>query len=174
MSPPTPLTPTPLISRTRRSRGKTVYSGVIFLLVVVGFFMQFHWMNQVRESGNTDSVVSGEFASRLRDWMLRKKGLPSDTLSTEAQSAEKIPCETCMGSGTFLSPDGEREICPICLGVGFHMIRRFDPEERLCPFCSGMGRAFSLDTGEAETCPRCKGRGLILSHRSPDVVPEAE
>ena len=165
---------TPRLVRTQHSHGKTIYGGVIFLLVLVGFVLQFHWMNSVQESGMSEEVVPQAFAEKLKIWMLRKKGIEPDTLSTEAKSAEQIPCETCMGFGTILTPQGQREICPICLGVGFHMVRRFDPAEKICPACAGMGRVKMTDTGAGATCPRCGGRGLIRTQTSDGPVPEPE
>lgn len=164
----------PRIFRAKRSRGKGIYGGVIFLLVLVGFILQFQWMDRMKESGSTD-VVPQAFAEKLKVWMLRKKGMEPDTLSTEAKAAEEIPCRTCMGSGTILTPEGERLICPICLGVGFHMVRRFDPADHLCPLCAGMGRVEWPDTGEVGTCPRCGGRGLVRSGTSTNAdAPEME
>jgi DnaJ-class molecular chaperone len=54
-------------------------------------------------------------------------------------------------------------MCPICLGLGFHMIKRFDASDRICPLCAGMGRVALPDTGVIGTCPRCEGRGLVRS-----------
>jgi len=146
---------------------------VIFLLVLVGFILQFQWMSRMKETGATD-VVSPALADKIKNFMLRKKGLPVDTLSTEAQATERIPCDTCMGGGTILTPDGQREICPICLGVGFHVIRRMDPADRLCPLCGGMGRVENPETGRVGTCPRCDGRGLVRSHVQTVLPPEGE
>jgi len=147
---------------------------VIFLLVIIGFILQFQWMDRMKESGATDTV-SPVFAEKLSHWMMLKKGLDPNMLSTDAQQAEKIACGNCMGGGTLLTPQGEREICPFCQGVGFRMVRRFDPADRICPFCLGMGRAVNPDTGEVETCLRCDGRGLIVSHLAlPDDTPDAE
>lgn len=147
---------------------------MIFLLVIVGFILQYHWMNRVNKNDSMDTV-SPAFAEKLSHWMMLKKGLDPDMLSTEGQQVEKVACVNCMGGGTLLSPQGDREICPFCQGVGFRMIRRFDPADRICPFCLGMGRAVHPDTDEVDTCLRCKGRGLILSHVAPpDAVPAAE
>jgi len=129
----------------------------------------------MQETGSTD-IVPQVFAKKLEQYMLRKRGLPPDTLSTEAKAAEKVPCRYCMEGGTIITPEGERAICPICQGVGYRMIRRFDPTDRLCPLCAGMGRVESPETGIIATCVRCNGRGLILTQTAsePVPIPEAE
>jgi hypothetical protein len=158
------------IYRPRRPRGKRVYGFLIALLVVGGGVLQYQWMQRVRQQGATE-VVPPAFAEQIGRWMLAGKGLAPDggSLAPSADGAEKIICENCMGSGNVLSELGERSICPICQGVGFHMIRRFDPADRICPFCSGMGRVELPDTGEVGTCPRCDGRGLVRSQM--DLAP---
>jgi hypothetical protein len=148
----------------RRPKGKRVYGLLVALLVVGGGILQYQWMQRVRQAG-ADDVVPPAFAEQIGRWMLAGKGLAPDggAISPNTAGAEKIICEHCMGSGSALSDLGERSICPICQGVGFHMIRRFDPADRICPFCSGMGRVELPDTGEVGTCPRCDGRGLVRS-----------
>lgn len=145
----------------RKSRGR-VYGGVILVTVILAFILQFQWMQRVRESGATD-LVQNSFARKISNWMLRRKGLAPEDTGTEAHQpgVEKITCATCMGTGMQMNPDGKEKICPICQGVGFRMVRRFDAAERQCPACAGMGRVEMPDTGEVETCPRCNGRGLI-------------
>jgi len=159
--------------RPRRSKGKSIYGGVIFLIILIGFVLQFQWMTRMQETGSTD-VVPQIFAQKLEAYMLQKKGLPPDMLSTEAKAVEQVPCPYCMEGGTIITPEGERAICPICQGVGYNVIRRFDPAEKYCPACGGMGREESLETGVISTCARCQGRGLILTHPEPLPVPEAE
>jgi hypothetical protein len=149
----------------RRSKGgKRVYGALILLLVLGGGLLQFQWMQHIRETGKTD-MVPNVLAEKLSRWMMQKSGIPLEdsALSSDAQGIEKIVCETCMGTGRVLSGPGEKEICPICLGVGFHMVRRFDPADRICPLCAGMGRVERPDTGEVAVCPRCNGRGLVRS-----------
>jgi len=145
----------------------------MLFIVLLGFVLQFQWMNHMKETGDTD-VVTPAFAEKIKQVMLRKKGLPPDALSTGAKPAEQVPCEHCMEGGTIITPEGERAICPICFGVGYHMVRRFDPAEKYCPACGGMGRVKSPDTGLVETCVRCNGRGLVLTQTTADPAPDAE
>ena len=148
-----------------------MYGGLVVLFVLVGFVLQFRWMERARERGATDIVPSG-FANKLSLWMLHKKGLSPESGSGETSGAEKIFCETCMGSGIRFSEGGKEEICPVCQGVGFRMVRRFDPADRKCLACGGMGRVIFPDTGAAGTCPRCDGRGLVRSHAGEDAAPD--
>lgn len=153
----------------RRAKSKGVYGGLVVLFVLLGFILQFKWMERAREKGATDIIPSG-FANKLSHWMLQKKGLDPD--SGEAGGVKKIPCETCLGSGIHLADGGAEEICPICQGVGFRMIRFMNPADRICPNCAGMGRFADSDTGAVGTCPRCDGRGVIRSPAAPDSAPD--
>ena len=156
----------------KRRSGRGVYGSLILVLVIVGFVLQFQWMQHVRESG-AKGIVPNTFAEKLTRWMLQKKGVPlEETDVQQTAGAEKIVCGNCMGTGSILTPGDTKEICPICQGVGFHMVRRFDPADRICPFCGGMGRVFLPDTGLAGTCPRCDGRGLIRSHLEDGITPD--
>jgi hypothetical protein len=155
----------------RRPKGRGVYGGLIALLVLVAFIVQFKWMQHAKETGAI-SLDSQGLASKLSLWMLQKKGLDAEAGAVDISGAQKIACETCMGTGSVLSGKGEKEICPICLGVGFHMVRRFDPSDRICPFCVGMGRAVMPDTGAVDTCPRCGGRGLVRSQAGTNAAPD--
>jgi hypothetical protein len=149
------------VVRRRRNRSG-VYGGLIFVFVTVAFILQFQWMQRVRRSGQTD-IVPESFASAIRSWMLRRSGIAPEEYdpSLEQFGIERRDCATCMTSGTVTGPDGQAGICPVCLGVGFRMIRRFDAADDLCPACAGMGRVELPDTGEVGVCPRCTGRGLI-------------
>lgn len=141
------------------------------LFVLLGFVLQFRWMEQAKKKGMTDVMPAG-FASKLSRWMMSKKGISPDSL--EASGAEKISCETCMGSGIRMVDDGQEGICLICQGVGFRMVRRFDPADRICTACGGMGRLRLPDSGEVGTCPRCDGRGLIRSPAQSAAAPNED
>ena len=153
----------------RRAKGKRVYGTVILLLVLGGGYLQFQWMDKAHKP----DVVPNVLAEKVGRWMMQKRGIsPHDeTLTSSVAATERVPCETCMGSGKALASGG-KEICPICLGVGFHTIRRFDSTDRICPYCAGMGRAAMPDTGEVGSCPRCQGRGLVQTQR--DAPPTEE
>lgn len=151
-------------------RARRVYGVVILLLVIGGAILQFKWMQQARDSGATD-IVPSAFAEKLQQWMLMKKGLDPGQAYSGGPAAERITCETCLGTGTYLPENGVPTMCPICLGVGFHMIRRLDSADRICPLCAGMGRVQRPDTGEVATCPRCDGRGLVRSHAETGPAP---
>lgn len=148
---------------------------MILGLVLIVFFLQSNWMRQVTEKEATDIVPKG-FAEGINRLMLRAKGLSTeqDAIPVSADgwgNAEKIDCKVCLGSGQALSVSGEKEICPICLGVGFHLIRRFELSDRICTFCVGMGRAELPDIGKVGNCPRCDGRGLICKQAA-DAAPD--
>lgn len=137
------------------------YATLVILVAVIAVVLQTSWMDRIKRTGGKD-VVPPAFAEKLSRWMLKSKGLDPESLAAlNAQGVEKIQCETCLGTGNSLSAAGRKDICPICLGVGFHVIRRLDPADRICPACSGMGRTELPDTGQVGTCPRCGGRGLI-------------
>lgn len=160
-------------SHVPQPRGKRIYGIVILLLVVGGAYLQFKWMQQARKN-SAEAIMQPAFAEKLQQWMLMKKGLaPGDSMAG-GSAAEQIPCETCLGTGTFVPDTGVPTMCPICLGVGFHMIRRMDPGDRICPLCAGMGRVQRPDTGEVDTCPRCSGRGLVHSPAAAESAPPAE
>ena len=78
-------------------------------------------------------------------------------------SIKRVGCDYCAETGII---DDETEaagfrLCPICFGVGVHMIRKLDDHDKLCPACGGMGRLYDFDTEQPRTCGRCDGRGLI-------------
>ncbi len=143
-------------------KGKGVYVSLMFLIVVAGFFLQLNWMQKAKER-EMPAMDPNSFASKLGQWMLEKKGVSSSPGIAGAPGVETVECGNCLGTGGILSEAGQREICPICLGVGSRLIRRVDPADELCPACVGMGRVQFPDTGEYGTCPRCNGRGLIRS-----------
>lgn len=128
-------------------------------------------MQHAKETGAIHLDSQG-LASKLSLWMLQKKGLDEKSGSMDEAGIEKIVCGTCMGSGTTPSADGRKAVCRICQGVGFHMIRRFDPADRFCPACGGMGRVEMPDSGEVGNCPRCDGSGLIRSWAGRDSAPD--
>ena len=148
-----------------------MYGVLILILVVGGGLMQFHWMQTARKA----NTVPDAFAEKLARWMMLKKGLSPEEvgLETGAPGVEKLPCQNCLETGSVLADGGGREICPVCLGVGFHLIRRLDSAERICPNCAGMGRALQPDTGKYGTCPRCDGRGLVRPAGAGDAPPAA-
>ena len=140
---------------------------LILLLVVGGAYLQFQWMQRAREAG-AENIMPSPFAEKLQKWMLMKKGLePGAPGATAPGGAEKIVCDTCLGTGTYLPDTCAPSLCPVCLVVGFPMTRRLDPADHLCPLCAGMGRV-SAD-GEVGVCPRCGGRGLVRSP-APDAA----
>lgn len=140
-------------------------------MVLGGIVLQSRWMQGVREKKDV-SILPQSMADKVSRWMLEKKGLDPTTLLPDAPGVEKIHCETCMGSGQVSGDTGERTICPVCQGVGFRMIRRFDAADKICPNCAGMGRTELQATGLVGVCPRCDGRGLVHS-RGAAPVPAA-
>ncbi len=155
----------------RRAKGKNVFGGLIALLVVVAFFLQLQWMRHARES-DAATIAPNSLAEKISQWMVETKAPEAGAREMDLNGAEKISCEVCMGTGTVLSGKDATEFCPICLGVGYHMIRRLDPADRICPACGGMGRLDMPDTGAVEVCPRCSGRGLIRSQNVPAPAPD--
>jgi len=79
--------------------------------------------------------------------------------------AQKVICEHCDGRGTLRDTDNpsKLELCPLCFGLGSHLVRKVDGHDELCPRCGGMGRLVDEDTGVGRSCPRCEGRGLIVT-----------
>ena len=142
----------------RNNKGR--YGLILVLFVVAGFVLQFHWMQEAKKNASTDTLPPG-FSKKISQWMLQKKGIALEDAGLDSADAEKIVCETCLGSGFHAASGDEKEMCPICQGVGFRMIRRIDAADRKCPACGGMGRVEFFDTGKVGTCPRCDGRGLV-------------
>lgn len=82
----------------------------------------------------------------------------------------RIDCDTCGKTGVVRDPDNAQimKMCPVCFGVGYHNIRRFDEEDAVCAACGGMGRT---DIGGAwRTCERCEGRGLYRLNEWRQIV----
>lgn len=146
------------MTRSGRGRFKGSYAVLALLIIVGGAILQFNWMKHAKQ----EDVVSNAFVEKLGEWMLHQKGLAPEKPG-EALGIETIACEYCLGTGSVLGEDGAKSLCPICLGVGSHVIRRFDPADRICPLCAGMGRTRLPDSAEYGTCPRCGGRGLVRS-----------
>ena len=148
-----------------------MYGVLILILVVGGGLLQFHWMQNARKA----NTVPDAFAEKLARWMMLKKGLTPEEagLDSGVPGAEKLPCQNCLETGSVLADGGGREICPVCLGVGFHLIRRLDSADRICPNCAGMGRTQKPGTGEYGTCPRCDGRGLVRPPAAAEPAPVA-
>lgn len=131
------------------------------LVVVGGFFLQLNWIQRTKREGAAD-LAPNAIADRLGKWMLEQRGGDAAVSApVNAPGVQTITCFNCQGMGYIFTADGQREMCPICQGVGSHLVRHLDPADELCPGCAGMGRTILADTGEAVTCPRCNGRGLI-------------
>jgi len=146
--------------------------------VVVGLvaaLLQFRWMQKVRARG-PDSITPNSLAQKLSEWMLKRRGIelePAPVVMGE-RGTERVPCTACGETGVVLGPDGTRQPCPICQGVGFRIIRWFDADERKCPLCAGMGRTVLPGTDEVDTCPRCGGRGIIRRGAQPAAPDQAD
>ncbi len=143
---------------------------ILVVFVVVGFVLQYNWMQEAKKNASTDTLPPG-FSKKISQWMLQKKGIALEDAALDSGEAEKIVCETCLGSGLRSTSGDEKEMCAICQGVGFRMIRRLDAADRTCPACGGMGRVEFYDTGKVGTCPRCDGRGLIRVQVETQVEP---
>lgn len=153
----------------RPPRNRAVYGGLILAMVLGGFALQSRWMKEVQEKKDID-ILPQSLADKVSRWMLEKKGIDPGTLQAGEPGIKKIHCETCLGTGKILGEDGGAAICPVCQGVGFHMIRRFDEADKICPNCAGMGRALLADRSAVGVCPRCDGRGLIHSQAAADAT----
>ena len=155
----------------RRKPARRVYGLVIAVMVMTAIVLQYRWMSNVRATG-AEGIVPNTLAEKLGQWMLMRRGISLEDPRMAGQpGVEQIQCDTCMASGELFGEDGQKVMCPVCLGVGFRMVRRFEAGDRICPLCAGMGRVEMFDTGEIGTCPRCEGRGLVSSTR-PDVAAE--
>lgn len=107
----------------------------------------------------------------LQDRMMEKKGLDGEkegqTAAGEPAGTETIACGYCFGIGQVRA-DGQAVLCPVCLGVGSHAVRRIAGDELICIACDGMGRVVEEGGVAAETCPRCRGRGLVERKKPSD------
>jgi hypothetical protein len=165
---------TPRTYRPPQRSGRRVYGALIAGMVVVAFVLQFLWMRHIRASG-PDSIAPNTLADRLSHFMLqRRSGGAEPTVVYGEMGTERVTCEACMGVGAVLSDQAVKTPCPICQGVGFRIVRRFDDEDRICPMCIGMGRVAMPDTGVVGTCPRCDGRGLVRRAAEPPSSPNPE
>lgn len=124
------------------------YVGPIIIIGVIALILQMYWMQQ----NWSELSRRGEYA-------------PFDEAMIEKLKAKVInlyECEYCSGSGLLEDPDqpGERILCPICWGVGYHATRRYSDEGHMCLACGGMGRHYD-EAGHAVVCARCEGRGIV-------------
>lgn len=72
-----------------------------------------------------------------------------------------VECPHCAKSGWIRdNGTGERSVCPVCHGLGYHPIRRLYDDDQLCPGCAGLGRIME-ENGRARNCLRCDGRGFV-------------
>lgn len=73
----------------------------------------------------------------------------------------RIDCDHCAKVGVVRDPDNPSlmSMCPVCFGVGYHSVRRFDDNDAICAACGGMGRTDI--GGNWRTCERCQGRGVF-------------
>lgn len=84
---------------------------------------------------------------------------------------DRIPCDKCARRGTVRDAADSRIVtmCPVCFGIGSHMIRWFDDLDVVCAPCGGMGRVD--EEGVWRTCRRCDGRGLHRANDWQKIVP---
>ncbi len=156
--------------KAQQPKGRNVYVALMVVVVVAGFFLQLDWIRRMREQ-NSANIAPNALADKLGQWMLETKGVEAGGAAA-APGVETIECGNCLGTGSVLSEDGRREMCPICMGVGSRLIRRLDPADKQCPACGGMGRVKWPDTGKVDTCPRCQGRGLIRRPAAAEPAPD--
>lgn len=148
--------PRPSIRRPHVKRQSNRFVVPIIMVSIIAIFWQMAWMQR----------NWGEL-TRRRDF----EGLDADWLRRlQAKIIVLYECDYCSGSGLIDNPDlpGERILCGICQGVGYHPTRRFQETDRMCINCGGMGRYYDGD-GNAEYCPRCDGRGLVEIEELDDV-----
>lgn len=136
----------PTIRHRTRTRPSNRYIAPIILISLLAFILQMAWMrdNWGHVTRRTDHVpLDPELLSRQRLIM-------------------QYECEYCLGIGLRRDPDypGERILCDICFGRGYHEARRYYDDDRMCLNCGGMGRVYD-EAGVAEFCSRCDGRGMV-------------
>ena len=143
----TPIRPS--IRHRRVVKQPNRYVGLVALVVTVALLLQVYWIQS----------NFGDLASRTDHPPLDQELL--DRLT--ARLITLYECEYCLGNGSVNDPDrpGERMLCTICFGVGYHATRRYTEEDRMCITCGGMGRRYD-EHGDAEFCPRCDGRGMVV------------
>lgn len=75
-------------------------------------------------------------------------------------SVKRIECDHCARVGVVRDEHDSRimKMCPVCFGVGYHSVRRFDDQDAICAACGGMGRLES--SGIWRNCERCGSRGV--------------
>jgi hypothetical protein len=142
----TPLRPT--IRHRRVVRQPNRFVGPILVVGLLALLLQMYWMqrNWGEISRRTDHVpLDPELLSKLT-----------------AKLITLYECEHCLGNGLLDDPErpGERVLCAVCYGVGYHATRRYTDEDRMCLNCGGMGRLFD-EHGEVHFCTRCGGRGVV-------------
>ncbi len=140
----------PSIRHRRPVRQPNRFIVPIFIVGVIAVLLQIYWMqhNWREMTRRHDAVVFDEEFFEL--W--------------QAKFLTHYECEYCQGSGLLDDPDapGERMLCPICWGVGYHATRRHAEGDRMCLACGGMGRHYDDDDDEeAVFCSRCEGRGIV-------------
>jgi hypothetical protein len=134
------------------------------------------WLASRRGAASAEMIHDGNPLARwIQSVLLRQKGISPETPAAADAAVQTLPCTWCLGVGVRAVPGGGDAVCPVCLGVGSHAIRRFSPAERICPACLGMGRAWESGLegeGPVIPCPRCDGRGL-LPPPAPAPAPDA-
>lgn len=151
----------PTFYKMRGQGGKKVHMGLLIVIVLVGLVAQFRWMQRMKQ-GESGDVAPNILLEKFGLWFSGKLG-GAGGAGSDVSGVKQVTCNNCSGTGSLLSWSGEREICPICQGVGFRMVRQFDAADRLCPACAGMGRVDLMDGSGVATCLRCEGRGMIQS-----------
>lgn len=138
----------PTLRHRRPVRQPNRFIGPIIILGILALLLQMYWMQQ----------NWGELARRDDHTPLDQELLDE----MQGRMITRYECEHCMGNGSITDPDqpGEKKMCPICYGVGYHDTRRYTDADRMCITCGGMGRRYD-EHGHAEYCPRCNGRGVV-------------
>jgi hypothetical protein len=86
-------------------------------------------------------------------------------------SISRIPCATCAKFGMVRDEvdSSIMKMCPVCFGIGYNTVRRFDELDGICAACGGMGRVD--EDGAWRTCNRCDGRGVHRLEVWQKIVP---
>ncbi len=138
----------PSIRRPLVRRSSNKYVGPIIFVSLLALVLQMAWMrdNFGQLARRTDRVpFDPDLVDRLSQRLI-----------------VQYECEYCLGSGLRSDPDrpGERVLCAICRGVGYHSARRYYEDDRMCLNCGGMGRTYD-EAGIADFCSLCDGRGMV-------------